>query len=185
MRILKVIVALLIAGLSTLSMAAEAPQFEPWAHATEHSRKGPVTTDYLLGLGALQKIHGRWAHKHSEALSGELTSVTWQLKEGFTAEEAFVWYVEQLPGDAQLLFECEGRSCGSSAQWASRVFDERVLYGHEERQHYAVWRLQQDDATWVLVLYAVDRANRRHFLRMDLLEQDAAERDAGSEPGSE
>jgi hypothetical protein len=164
--------ALLIAGLSTLSMAADAPQFEPWVHATEYSRKGPTTVDYLLGLGALQKIGGRWQHKHSEALGGELTSVTWQLKEGFTAEEAFAWYAQQLPGDAQLLFECGGRSCGSSAQWANRVFDERVLYGHDERQHYAAWRLSKDDVSWVLVLYAVDRANRRHFLRMDLLQQD-------------
>ncbi len=178
MRILYVIVALAIAGLSALAVAVDAPQFKPWAHATELSRKEPATTDYLLGLGALRKLGGRWQHKHSETLRGELRSVTWQVKEGFTAQEGFAWYVEQLPGDAQLLFECAGRSCGSSAQWASRVFDERVLYGHDERQHYAVWRLQKDDVTWVLVLYAVDRANRRHFLRMNLLEQ---QRDAGSE----
>lgn len=171
MRILLRIGALLIGGLSTLSAVAAAPQFEPWIHATEYSRKEPAAVDYLLGLGALQKIGGRWRHKHSEALIGELRSVTWQLKEGFTADEAFAWYVEQLPANAQLLFECEGRSCGSSAQWANRVFDERVLYGHDERQHYAAWRLQKDDVTWVLVMYAVDRANRRHFLRMDLLEQ--------------
>ena len=74
---------------------------------------------------------------------------------------------------ASLLYSCGGRSCGSSAQWASRVFEERVLYGHDDRQRYAVWRYSDDDGTWSIVLYASDRANRRHFLRLDLLLHDA------------
>ncbi len=158
----------------SLSGLAQAPDFQPWSHAREFSSSGPVETDYLLGLGALQKVGGRWRHKHSEALRGELTRATWQVDEGFTAAEAFDWYRQQLPAGAELLFECQGRSCGSSAQWASRVFDERELYGHDERQHYGVWRLQRDAVNWYLVLYASDRANRRHFLRLDTLRQTPA-----------
>ncbi len=150
--------------------AFAAPVFEPWSHAVELSRSGPEEADYLLGLGALQKVGGRWRHKHSEALHAQLERITWQINEGFTAEEGFDRMREQLPADAQLLFECSGRSCGSSAQWANRVFGQRVLYGHDERQHYAVWRLQQDGATWSIVFYAVDRANRRHYLHMDLIQ---------------
>ncbi len=150
---------------------AQALEIQPWSHATEFSRSSPGETDYLLGLGALQKVGGRWRHKHSEALRGDLSRVTWQVDEGFTAAEAFDWYRQQLPAGAELLFECQGRSCGSSAQWASRVFDERELYGHDERQHYGVWRLQRDGINWYLIVYASDRANRRHFLRLDTLRQ--------------
>jgi hypothetical protein len=155
----------------SLSGLAQTPDLQPWAHAGEFSQSSPGETDYLLGLGALQKVGGRWRHKQSQALRGELTRTTWQVDDGFTAEEAYDWYRRQLSADAELLFECQGRSCGSSAQWADRVFGERVLYGHDERQHYSAWRLQKDSATWFIVLYASDRANRRHFLRLDTLRQ--------------
>jgi hypothetical protein len=155
----------------SLAGLAQAPDLQPWSHAKEFSRSSPGETDYLLGLGALQKVGGRWRHKHREALRGDLTRVTWQVDEGFTAGEAYDWYRQQLSVGAELMFECQGRSCGSSAQWASRVFDERELYGHEERQHYGVWRLQRDGVNWFVVLYASDRANRRHFLRLDTLRQ--------------
>jgi hypothetical protein len=169
------IVLLFVTAAVTATTAQATPVFEDWQHAAQYSHQPARTTDYLLGLGALQKIGGRWRHKHSEDLTGELQSTTWQVADGYTAEEAFDWYRAQLPVAAELLFECRGRSCGSSAQWADRVFDERVLYGHDERQHYAVWRLQDQTTSWTLVLYAVDRANRRHFLRMDILQQTLVE----------
>jgi hypothetical protein len=157
----------MLAGLA-LPVVAE-PEFAAWSHTTEVSHSGPEDTDYLLGLGALQKIGGRWRHKKSEALQGSLERITWQVIDGFTAEEGFAYLRAQLPPEAELLFECDGRSCGSSAQWADRVFHQRLLYGHDERQHYAVWRISEGTNTWTVVLYAVDRANRRHYLQLDLL----------------
>jgi len=142
-----------------------------WQHATEIERTGPASAEYLMGLGALQKIGGRWRHKHSELVTGQLQRITWQVKEGFTAEEGYEFMTGQLEGEAELLFECDGRSCGSSAQWAAIVFERRELYGHDERQRYSAWRLQREDGTWWVVLYAVDRANRRHYLHVDLLQQ--------------
>ena len=62
--------------------AFAAPVFEPWSHAVELSRSGPEEADYLLGLGALQKVGGRWRHKRSESLHGQLQRITWQLNEG-------------------------------------------------------------------------------------------------------
>jgi len=167
-----VAVVILAAG---AMLAWSAPVFEPWSHSTEFSRSGPEEVDYLLGLGALQKIGGRWRHKHSEALRGRLQRITWQINEGFTAEEGFEHLSAQIPDSAELLFECAGRSCGSSAQWANRVFNQRVLYGHDERQHYASWRVLENGTVWSVVLYAVDRANRRHYLHLDVLEHAAAD----------
>ena len=149
--------------------AAEVPLSEPWRYAEPFSHSGPEATEYLLGLGALQKIRSRWQFKDSEIVAGEIERITWQIQEGFTAEEGLQWYRDQLPEGTQLLFECEGRACGSSAQWASRVFDERILYGHVDRQRYSAWRFSTDSDTWTLVLYGIDRANRRHLIRLDRL----------------
>ena len=162
---------MLLLGLA--QAVAAAPDIQPWSRSEEFSSSGPETVDYLVGLGALQKVRGFWRHKDSESVSGRLQRITWQVDQGFTAGEGYAWLTAQIPETAELLFECEGRRCGSSAQWASRVFEERVLYGHDERQHYGVWRYRDEEGTWTIVLYASDRANRRHFLHMDLLQHTA------------
>jgi hypothetical protein len=150
-------------------LAAAQPLDVTWRYARVFEERAPETLDYLVGLGAYQKIHSRWRLANSDVIRGELTRVTWQVQEGFTAQEGFDWYRERLPEDAELLFECEGRACGSSAQWANRMFEQRILYGHDDRQRLGVWRLEDGGDTWTLVLYAVDRANRRHYVHLDRL----------------
>jgi hypothetical protein len=155
-----------------VTLAAEPPSgllTERWRYAQVHSSSGPETLDYLLGLGAFQKVRSRWRLDESDVIRGDLQRITWQVEEGFTAEEGYEWYRAKLPDDAELLFECEGRACGSSAQWANRIFEQRILYGHDDRQRYGVWRVSSAKETWTLVLYAVDRANRRHFVHLDRL----------------
>jgi hypothetical protein len=151
------------------------PELKAYPHSSEFNIQPSAPTDYLLGLGALQKIGGRWRHKASESIVGSMSRYTWEINEDYTADQAFAWMQEQLTESTQLLFECEGRSCGSSAQWASRVFQQRVLYGHDERQHYLVLRLVGDQQTYTLILYGIDRANRRHYLHLDVLQHDAVE----------
>ena len=166
---MKYCLSLLLLALAPPAVAV-LPEIDAWTHVEILKQQAPQQSDYLLGLGALQKIGGRWRHKHSEAKVGELTRFTWQINDGFTAVEAYEWLRAQLPGEAELRFSCQGRACGSSAQWAHRVFQERLLYGHDDRQRYGVWRWQQGEAVWHAVFYAVDRANRRHYLHLDLLQ---------------
>ena len=163
-----------VEGAGGVESIAWFPEFAPYTHGTEVSRSDPVSLDYQLGLGALQKIGGRWRFKKEERISAELARYTWQMTGVFTAADAMDWWRGQL-SDAELIYECQGRSCGSSAQWADRVFQERVLYGHEERQQYEVYRLKREDVTYSLVLYAVDRANRRHYVHLDVLRHDSAD----------
>jgi hypothetical protein len=150
-------------------VAEELLSLPEYPHSVLTRETGPLEVDYVLGLGALQKVGGRWRHKKFKDVSGLLQRRTWQVTEPYTAEEAYEWYKDQLPEAAEVLFECRGRSCGSSAQWADRVFSERLLYGHDERQRYGAFQVVEADATHVLVLYAIDRANRRHYVHLDLL----------------
>ncbi len=155
--------------------------FAVFPHAAEYEFRGGAVANYELGLGALQKIGGRWRFRHSERLSGHLSRHTWQVVDGYTAREAFAWYRGLLERDGARLYACAGRSCGRSAQWAVRVFQQRVLYGHDDRQEYGVWRRTDGAATLTYILYATDRANRRHYVHLDILEHAAP----GSEPGVE
>lgn len=161
-----------VAGLLLLPQAfaqADGLPIAIYEHALVHHSESPLQTEYEIGLGALQKVGGRWRFKASERVSGELSRTTWQVAEAYTAEEAFTWYRGEIEALAEPLFLCSGRDCGRSAQWADRVFQQRVLYGHDDKQLYGAWRGQVDGQLVTWVLYGVQRSSRRHYIHLDVL----------------
>lgn len=126
---------------------------------------------YTVGLGAIQKISGAWNFKHSERFDGLLTSYTWQLNPGFTSRELMddlLARVDALESKA-LLFGCDGRACGSGAQWANRAFQQPVLYGKAEMQSYRVYSIGESPR-YLLLIYAAARSSDRQYLHTELLE---------------
>lgn len=141
----------------------------PHARRVDMSRESVV--DYEVGLGAMQKHLGDWQFKHSKRLDGERLRYSWQIVDGFSSQEVFdglAGDVEQLP-DSELLFSCEGRSCGNGAQWANRVFGQRVLYGRADAQRYRVYRVGSE---YYLLAYASARTSDRQYLHAELVTLD-------------
>ena len=126
--------------------------------------------DHEVGLGAIRKKSGAWSFKTSERHSGLLQRNTWQIVDGFTSQEVLA-ELEMLLNEAEgseLLFNCEGRSCGQGVQWANRVFGERVLYGREEMQRYRVYALK-GAVNYRVILYSGARTADRQYLHMESL----------------
>lgn len=138
-----------------------------------------TVTDHEIGLGALKKVRGVWGFRASERLSGELATRTWQVLDGFTSQEVLEELEQSLaevPG-AEPLFACDGRACGAAAQWASRVFRERLLYGRADLQRYRVFRVPSGEAGesgtsaihFTVILYAAVRSSERQYLHSEIL----------------
>lgn len=143
---------------------------EAFPHAESMERRELQVVDHQVGLGALQKIHGDWEFRDSERLSGHLTRETFRIIDGFAAAQVLASLEEQLVAQgSQLLFRCEGRACGHAAQWANRVFGQRVLYGRADEQRYRVHTLQRDGREWRVVLYAGARTSDRQYVHVDVL----------------
>ncbi|MEH6583035.1 MAG: DUF4892 domain-containing protein [Halioglobus sp.] len=142
-----------------------------YPHAVEVSQAALEVRDHEVGLGAIKKVRGVWQFKKSERLSGSLDRHTWQIVDGFSSLEVFEGLVAELEsaGAAELLFACEGRSCGQGVQWANRVFGERILYGREELQRYSVYALT-GETTFRVILYSSARTADRQHLHMESLE---------------
>ncbi len=140
----------------------------PHAHQISHDSREVI--DHEIGLGAIQKVRGTWQFKKSERQSGTLVSYTWQIVDGFTSAEVVERLLQQVDAleNSALLFSCSGRACGHGAQWANRVFHERVLYGRQEMQIYAVYAIEGEPQQR-LVTYAGARSADRQYLRVDLL----------------
>lgn len=156
-------------------LAQEAPgdllrRLDDFPHAQQVSFADQAVIDHEIGLGNIKKIRGAWQFKQSERLSGQLTRYTWQIVDGFTSAEVMdelVGMAEAREG-AALRFQCEGRACGSSAQWANRVFGQRILYGREDLQRYRVYALEEDPG-YRLVIYSAARTADRQYLHVELL----------------
>jgi len=145
-------------------------QLNDYPHARQVSYSKREVIDHEIGLGAMQKVRGEWRFKKSERLSGTLVSYTWQIIDGFNAAQVMEKLLDSVAQeeDASLLFKCQGRACGQGAQWANRVFRERILYGREDFQRYGVYALK-NGASYRLVAYSAARTEDRQYLRVDLL----------------
>ena len=145
-------------------------RLDDFPHAQQVSFSEEPVIDHEIGLGAMRKVRGVWQFKESERLTGSLTRYTWQIVDGFTAAEVMaelVAMVEAREG-VELLFQCRGRSCGSGAQWANRVFRQRILYGREDLQRYRVYALPEAPG-YRLVIYAGARTADRQYLHAELV----------------
>ncbi len=160
-----------------LAAFADSPHLE-----LVESRREPVK-DHIVGLGAMKKVRGTWGLKKSERTSGLMTVYTWRVLDGFTATE-FLADLESHLGltenaEDKTLFRCDGRACGNGAEWATRVFGQRILYGRSDWQQYRAYRLEGD--AYRLVIYSAARSSDRQYLHVELVEL-APAGEAGSAP---
>jgi hypothetical protein len=139
----------------------------PRSHIVQYEQSR--AEDYRLVLGGLEKINGILAPEKERRLSGELQQITYRIPDNHSAEEAFTYFADQLKVlGAELLFSCTGRDCGSSNQWANAIFDYSRLYGVDNTQSFAAFRLSGR----FFSLYSVERGNKRVYLRLEALQSD-------------
>ena len=137
----------------------------------------PVRRDvryYLVPLGAVQKVRGKWSPRESERVTGTREAHTWRITEGFTVDDIVDDLAGRLAEDAgaELRFQCGGISCGSSVQWANTVFNERLLYGTQDSQRYRVYAIDEGGDEYRLLIYGAARTVDRQYLRVELLDVD-------------
>ncbi|GAB5415896.1 MAG: hypothetical protein Cons2KO_34990 [Congregibacter sp.] len=165
-----------------------------------------AVAQFRVPLGAMQKVRGVWAPEYAVRVSGQHRSWTWRLEEGFSAgevlaeiesvltmtgatlanENAYKSEGQSIEAEVARVFTCDARACGSSSQWANRIFGQRLLYGTEASQRYRVYAVRpagspigaegsknekSDDftASW-LILYASARTANRQHIHAELLQ---------------
>ena len=123
-------------------------------------------SDYRFILGTLKKINGVLIREKEQNLNGRLYRITYKVPERFTPQTAFSEIdnqIKQMGGE--VLFQCVSRACGSSNQWANKVFKYSRLYGFDQSQSFASYRLGNE----YFSLYSVQRGNKQVYLRLEVL----------------
>ena len=133
--------------------------------------EAPSEQERIYPQGSIRRISGRLRYEREVALQGQLTSVTYELPRTHAADEVFTRAREALQAqDAELLYWCQGRECGSSSLWANSVFDQSILYGSDDQQAYVLLRLAEPRHNSVVALYSITRGNKRAYLHAELFE---------------
>lgn len=158
----------------------------PYAELTDRSSE--TVRAHLVGLGAMQKVRGVWAPRDGERLSGRLERFTWRVVDGVPSEVLLDEVQAELAEIASVtrLFSCDAHACGNSAEWANRMFQQRILYGTDRSQRYRVYALAGEsdaaggpEASEVagvagsdlgrLLFYSSARTADRQYLHVELL----------------
>lgn len=125
--------------------------------------------------GSIRRISGRLRYENEIQLKGQLTAITYRLPDTHSSNDVFNSTREALlANDAQMLYWCQGRDCGGSSLWANSVFFKSILYGPDEQQSFALFRLAEPQQNSILALYSITRGNRRAYLHAELLASDTA-----------
>jgi len=173
-RVLNAVSLLLLCAVAKFALAADPgallAQLDEYPHTAQVAATEDAVIDHEVGLGALQKVSGAWDFKDSERLSGTLTRYTWQVIDGFTSREVMDTLIAAIKkgGDSTLLYTCDGRACGHGAQWANRIFRQRLLYGRQDLQFYRVYAVGEGGEDRLLV-YASARSSDRQYLHVEWL----------------
>lgn len=137
-------------------------------------------SDYRLALGPLKKVNNNWLFQREQTLTGELQRHTLELGEKLSVDEAHQRLRNALVRrGARPLYTCEGLDCGSSNAWANVHFEVKQLYGLDQHQYYGAWEVPgENDESYYLATYVVQRGNRRVYMQIDQLQVPAAEQGA-------
>jgi hypothetical protein len=126
------------------------------------------TQDHWVILGAIERIKGAVKPESDIRLAGRVTQWLWQLPVGHSSDEAFQQALSQIGPDAIPLFDCLGRDCGLSNDYANQVFQQAILYGRDSNQRYWVG-LDNGRKKTIWVVYTTQRSNKRVYAYVEKL----------------
>ncbi len=130
---------------------------------------GAATGEYRLVTSSIKKVNGQWRAEKLQLVTGSIKRATYELKPalGFKQAERQLLGFYKASTAHRLLFNCDGLDCGSSSGWANEFFNVKQLFGMDSFQNYSVWETRNGASSGYVVLYLVQRGNKRVYLQWD------------------
>ena len=127
---------------------------------------------YTLPISAMRKVNGVIAAEYNMQLSGSISSYTWEVLPGLSAKVVHEKALQELQmADAQIMYQCHGRTCGSSNQWANQVFKQSRLYGLDSQQSYAALKQNGKTGQNYYALYSTQRGNKKVYFHLEMIQE--------------
>lgn len=155
---------LCLLGVSPFAQAVEA--LKPFPLASIEMNKSLSLMEHRIATGRIQKKNSGSMPEHWLALpEGELKRTLYRVRSSRGTDQIYQHYRNQLKNSSNtVLFECSSRECGSSIDWANKVFKVSTLYGVDRKQHYLAVQRQEGDKTEFVSLYITERGTGRTYV---------------------
>ncbi|MYD45293.1 MAG: DUF4892 domain-containing protein [Gammaproteobacteria bacterium] len=115
-------------------------------------------------LSSAQRISNDVAFERAIKVFGTVSSNTYRMPSDLNRLDTTDWFKHQITSlGGEIEFECEKRDCGRATIWATDIFGERVLSASDANQNYLAVALDKDDVQCLLMIYVVERSNRRVY----------------------
>lgn len=168
-----------ILGAPMLAMAAGELQAFPLAE--KEMEKSRPLDQHLLATGRIQNKGGEAFPESWLSLpEGTLKQTLYRIRSTRDTDEILEHYQRQLqqPG-SEVIFQCSGRDCGSSNDWANSVFKISTLYGVDREQHYFASKRRLKNTTDYISVYITERGTGRIYVYVShyqVAEKDVAQK---------
>lgn len=115
-------------------------------------------------LSSAQRIGAEVTFEHVIKVFGAVSSNTYRMPSDLKRSDTVDWFKQQITSlGGEIEFECEQRDCGRATIWTSDIFGERVLSASDVNQNYLAVALDKDEVQHLLMIYVVERSNRRVY----------------------
>ena len=158
-----ILILTMVSGLGW-SNAVIALELDIASEVVEVSQAGPVERHKIF-LSRLKKISNSLSRDEYQMVQGVLQGQTYKADDDATLEEVMASLDRAVDEGYERLFECVGRGCGSSNEWANAVFGQPKLYGPESTQFYWVGKAVQSQTYWLV--YGSKRSNKAVHYRVE------------------
>lgn len=150
------------------SISFSAAGLESLSGSYQKVHSSEKVSDHWVILGSIERIKGAVKPEAEVRVSGRLSRWLWQIPVGHGVEESAKFVRKQIKDSVITLFDCQGRSCGLSNDYANQVFTQSILYGRDSAQTYWVG-LEQGRKNTLWVIYGGQRSNKKVYLYAEKL----------------
>ncbi|WP_417596566.1 DUF4892 domain-containing protein [Oceanospirillum sp.] len=167
--------------ISALAFIVASPVFaagglQPFPLAEKEMEKSQQLDQHLFATGRIQNKGGEsFPESWLSLSSGRLNQTLYRIRSTRDTDEILEHYqVELQRSGSEILFQCSSRECGSSNDWANRVFKVSTLYGEDREQHYVAARRELNGQADYVSVYITERGTGRIYVYVTHYQVEAA-----------
>ncbi|MDO3722344.1 DUF4892 domain-containing protein [Marinobacter sp. chi1] len=149
---------------------------DPFPQAELEETTGIESSGHLVLFSPVREVRDEIRSETMARLPVSGEGRLYEIERDSDREKARDHYLRLLQASgSQILFDCEGVSCGRSNVWANQIFGQRKLYGRDVNQDYLVaGTTTEDGRRWLTLVYTVTRGNLREYIWVEHLEVTAS-----------
>lgn len=122
-----------------------------------------------LALSAIKRVSNQLRIERQTDMGGTRFNYLYRVLSSGDLTSATAFYEALFAKHGKLVFSCTERNCGSSNDWANKVFGQRDLAGRDTNQRYLVGEIDDGIHQGWLSVYSVTNVRRQEYIYVSFI----------------